>query len=531
MAPPRPIGGFTLRKIFFGALIIAVFFSGTLWALNIFWPTGPIPNKKLVLAEVAALRPNTRTSVMTAPVAISLSAIRNALETAAPRNLAGKRGSPLSEALSKAEVGWSIGRGPIAVAGRPEGLTLSTPLTGTMRVSGQLAAQAGGLAGGIAGTLAGVVNPDIGRGIQEMATSALDQRAEIRGNVTITARPTLLSSWRLDPGLSGQVALADGNVTVAGFKINVLNEVKPFLDRAVSEQLGALQQQIRNDPFIEQAARREWAKICRSISLATAGSGAPRLWLEIRPTAAFAAQPRIDGNAVTLTLGVQAETRVVPTATKPNCPFPAQLQLAPPIAQGHVALAMPIDIPFSEANRILEAQLKGRKFPEDPDAVAEVTVLRAGLAPSGDRLLISLQVKAREKKSWFGLDAEATIYVWGRPELDRTQQMLRLTDIALDVESEAAFGLLGAATRAIIPLLKSSLQEHAAIDLKPFMAHARASITEAIADFQKQDDSVHADAAITGLRLVDIEFDSKILRVIAEAEGTVKVVVSKLPGK
>ena len=144
-------------------------------------------------------------------------------------------------------------------------------------------------------------------------------------------------------------------------------------------------------------------------------------------------------------------------------------------------------------------------------------------------MLISLRVKAREKKSWFGFGAEATIDVWGHPVLDTAKQVLRLTNIELDVDSEAAFGLLGTAARAAIPYLKDSLEQNAAIDLKPFAASARKSIEAAIADFQKNEDSVRADAAVTGLRLMEITYDSKTLRVIAEVEGTVKVAVSKLP--
>ena len=87
------------------------------------------------------------------------------------------------------------------------------------------------------------------------------------------------------------------------------------------------------------------------------------------------------------------------------------------------------------------------------------------LAASGDRLLISLRVKANEKRSWFGLGAEATVYVWGRPVLDTSRQILRLTDIALDVESEAAFGILGAAARATAPYLEAAVAENAVVRL------------------------------------------------------------------
>ncbi len=47
-------------------------------------------------------------------------------------------------------------------------------------------------------------------------------------------------------------------------------------------------------------------------------TGMPDLWLEMRPTRAFAAQPRIDTNWVNFTLGLQAETRVLPAETKPD---------------------------------------------------------------------------------------------------------------------------------------------------------------------------------------------------------------------
>jgi hypothetical protein len=228
---------------------------------------------------------------------------------------------------------------------------------------------------------------------------------------------------------------------------------------------------------------------------------------------------------------VQAETRVVPNQTKPNCPFPAQLQIVPPLERGRVAIATPIDIPFTEVNRLLEAQLKGKTFPDDPNAAGEVTVLRASVVPSGDRLLISLQVKAKEKTSWFGFGANANIFVWGRPQLDAAKQVLRLTDMTLDVDSETAFGLLGAAARAAIPYMKDSLEQAAAIDLKPFAESARKSIEAAIVDFQSQTEGVRADAVVTGLRMTEIAYDSKTLRVVAEAEGTVKVAVTKLPAQ
>jgi hypothetical protein len=269
--------------------------------------------------------------------------------------------------------------------------------------------------------------------------------------------------------------------------------------------------------------------MCRAIPLGGEKTGLPPLWLEMRPVRAAAAQPQVDARNLTLTIGVQAETRILPNETKPSCPFPAQLELVPPMQDGVLAVGVPIDLPFTELNKMLEPQMKGRHFPEDGSGPVDVEVLGAKLAAAAERLLISLRVKAREKKSWFGFGAEATVHIWGKPTLDQQNQILQLTEISLAVESEAAFGLLGAAARAAIPHMQKALADKAVIDLKPFANDARAKIAAALKDFQQVGDGVRVDTSVTGLRMTGIEFDATTLRVIAEANGNVRVAVTQLP--
>ena len=516
-----------MLKIVAAAVVVVVSFVVALFALDRLWPSARNDQRPaaLLLAEVPALPPVTRTSVIVAPAAIALSALRDALDAAAPRTMSGKRDNPLTELLSKADIGWTINRGPMALAGRPEALTITTPLNGTVRVTGQIADRAGNLTG----TIGNLLGDGVGRGVQNLTGRVLDQRADIRGSVAVTSRPVIMPNWRIEPHLAGQLAMNDSSVSIAGIRVNMAKEVKPLLDRTVNEQVSALGTRVRNDPFLEQTARREWAKMCRSIPLGAAGAGMPNLWLELRPTRAYAAQPRIDASAVTLVVGVQAETRIVPTQTKPDCPFPAQLEIVPQVEQGKVNIGVPIDVPFTEVNRLLAAQLGGKTFPEDKSGSVDVTVKGASLAASGERLLITLRVNVKEKKSFFGFGADATVHLWGRPVLDREQQILRFTDITVDVESETAFGLLGAAARAAIPYLQDALAEKAVIDLKPFAANARKSIEEAVADFRGGGEGVRIDAAITDLRLVGVAYDATTLRVIAEADGAVKVAVTSLP--
>lgn len=535
-APLRLFGRSRRFRRLVGALaVVAIFFAGTLWALDRFMPAGNSAKQVVAkLPQLPPLPPMTRPSFVIAPVAISIDAIQRTLEASSPRQLAGKADNPISGLLSKADIGMTIERGNIALNGQPNELTALTQLNGTLKVTGQLAAQAGNAAGNLSGTIAGLLGGgslgnDIGKAVGGLTGRVLDQNVALHSQVTVRARPSVTANWRLQPNLSAQVSVGDSAVQIAGIRINMASEARPMIEREVSNQVGNLEARIRNDPFIERSAREQWIKMCQSIPLGGGDTGLPQLWLETRPVRAAAAQPQVDAKNLTLVIGVSAETRITSQATKPSCPFPSALELVPPMQNGKLSIGLPIDVPFTELNKLLNAQLKGRRYPEDGAAAVEIEIQSASLAAAGDKLLIALKVKAIEKKSWFGFGASANVNIWGKPALDPKTQVLRLTDITLDVDSEAAYGLLGTAARAALPYLQQGLADNAVIDLTPFLADAKNKIGASLAQFRNTREGVEVNAAIDDLRLTGIAFDSTTLRVIAEANGTARVAVTALP--
>jgi hypothetical protein len=516
-----------LKTILLAGLVVVISFVASLKALDWLSPRAPV--NAPAIAALPPLPPASRTSVVLAPVAISIAAIRDAAEHAAPHDFNGKADNPATQILQNADVGWTASRGPITATGAADVLTLATPLTGVLNVTGSLSSKA---TGAVSNALGSLLGDKAAKQIGSINIKDINAHAEIKGNVTMTSRPKLAAAWHFEPNLQAQVNLGDTSLSVAGARVNVPAQVKPLMDKTVNEQLEAVSAKIRNDPTFEQSARVQWAKACRSIPLqGTSGANAslPPLWLELRPTRAIAVQPRVDASAVTALVGLEAETRITSEQTKPDCPFPDKISIIPPTAGG-VSIGVPIDLPFTEINKILETQLSGRTFPEDGSGSVDVTVKKATVAASGDRLLISLLVHAKEKKSWFGLGADATVQIWGRPVLNQAEQTLRLTDVQLAVESEAALGLLGVAAREAMPRLQQALADKAVVDLKPFAANAQKKVAAAIADFQKNEDGVRIAAEITSLQLAYIAFDSKTLRVVAQADGTLNVSVTALHG-
>ena len=514
-----------LKTIGIALGVVAVSFLTSLKAMD--WLSQRDSVKAPVVTEVPPLPPTSRSSFVVAPVVIALSAIRDAAERSAQKDFAGKADNPAAQVLQNADIGWAASRGPITASGDQDVLSLSTPLSGKLNVTGSLSSKA---TGAVTGAIAGLLGANAAKQVGSVNIKAINASAEIKGNVTITSRPKLAAAWHLEPNFGAQVSLGDSSLSVAGAHVNVPAQVKPLIDKTVGEQLDALATKIRSDATLLKNARTQWAKACRSVPLQGSGDTAamPTLWLELRPTRAIAAQPRVDASAMTLTVGLEAETRITPTRTQPDCPFPEKITIIPP-TEGGLRIGVPIELRFAEINKIIEAQFVGKTFPEDGSGPVDVRVKHAAVTASGDRLLISLLVHAKEKKSWFGFGADATLHILGRPVLDEARQMLHFTDVELAVESEAAFGLLGAAARAVVPHLKQTLSEKAMVDLKPVAANAEKKIAEALADLQKNEDGVRMEAKINDLRLADIAFDSRTLRVIADAEGVINVQVTKLP--
>src|SRR5207244_3141794 len=120
----------------------------------------------------------------------------------------------------------------------PDVLTLATPLTGTLNVTGSLSAKATGAVGD---ALGGLLGGNVAKQIGSVNIKNLNANAEIKGNVIITARPKIAANWRIEPNLTAQVNLNDSSLSVAGARGNVPAQGKPLIDKNVAEQIELVQ--------------------------------------------------------------------------------------------------------------------------------------------------------------------------------------------------------------------------------------------------------------------------------------------------
>ena len=183
-----------MRTIIIGIAVLVIAFAGATLALNLLWPSS-LQEGRPQLVAVPPLPPLAGTSTVLAPAAIDIPAIRDALEKEAPRNLSGKPQNPVSQLLQAAELDFTITRGPLAVSGRPDGLFVTTPLSGTFQARGTLTGAANAIGGAIGSLLGG----NIGQQVQGLTGKTFDQHADLHGTVTALARPTIAQRLIVGP--------------------------------------------------------------------------------------------------------------------------------------------------------------------------------------------------------------------------------------------------------------------------------------------------------------------------------------------
>ena len=151
-----------LRTIILGAIVLVGSFAGALFLMHLLWPQTP-QQALPALVAMPPLQPLTGNSVVLAPAAIALSAISEALDAQAPRDLSGKPQNPVSKLLSNAQLTFTVNRGPFAVSGQPGVLTVNTRLSGRFEALDILT---GGVGTGVAAAgdaIGGLIGGNLGQ--------------------------------------------------------------------------------------------------------------------------------------------------------------------------------------------------------------------------------------------------------------------------------------------------------------------------------------------------------------------------------
>ena len=207
------------------------------------------------------------------------------------------------------------------------------------------------------------------------------------------------------------------------------------------------------------------------------------------------------------------------------CPFPGELRIVQPSRSRDGRRPRRADRRAVRGGQppARRPLLKGRRFLRRAAAARSPSRCSARrLAPVGRSAAGSRSAsRRREQKTLFGFGGEATVYVWGRRALDPRAAGPAARPTSRSTCSRRRRSACSApppGRRCPICRRRSPIMR--LIDLKPFAAKARSrtSARQPRRVPHRPSRACGSTRPITGLRLVDLAYDAKTLRIVAEVE-------------
>ena len=271
------------------------------------------------------LQPLTGTSTVLAPTAIALSAIREALDAQAPKNLSGKPQNPVSKLLS--DRATHLHRQPRAACRVPASPACSSSPRRCPANSRRSARSTGAVGTGVStvgNAVGNLIGGSVGSQVQNLAGKAFDEHTDIQG----TRDDDVAADHRAELAARAQS-----------------RRTGQRRRRRAADRRAQAQRRQRGQAGARRCAARpdgaRWKRICATIrsSKTPRAPNGPSCAIRFRsarrgracrifgskcgPFAPSRRSRRSTASAVTLLVGVQAQTRIVPSQTQAELPVPA----------------------------------------------------------------------------------------------------------------------------------------------------------------------------------------------------------------
>lgn len=450
---------------------------------------------------------------------VPTSRIQNELEAITPKTKSGSKDDPVGDPIVEDVLTWSVNRSPISVATGDGKIVASTTMSGTARISGK----------------ARLIRGDLGKLLRKLTPKTsipFGAHADLGANASIESQPLLQPDWRLAPNLAVSLDLFKAQIPVKHFgTISAHNLVRSELDNTVTALQKRLNDRIRNDDFIENAARQAQADLCK-VHAFEAGDDRQG-WLVVAPQAWEATQPKIDASGLRLGLGLRAHTAISfdDKPAEPDCGFPDSVEIPEGQTEPRFTLAIPAILPWDQLSATISAELSGKVFDtEGAGHTISISPQSLHLAPYGDRILATIDFSGKVS-GLFGARFDGRVYLTARPALKRDTQILRFDAVDVSVESRQALSATGIFGTLAAPLLESLIVNTAAIDLSKEAERAisaAGNAMQALNNDRLRQHGIMLEGTVDTITLDHIRIAEDALYVRLSAIGTLSVNVDSL---
>ena len=488
--------GFCMKK---KLLILSLFLIFALVILFTFLMLRP---QTFIINPLEPPQPSTRqkpsldleSSEMIVPISIPFDSLSQALEEAVETEFIGEKKGFSKGRLKNDIAQWSLQRGMFELAEQDGLLSIQVPTVGHVRVKGKF------------------------------LFTSIDKTIDTEALLNVKLQPEISSEWMLKPNLVGEVSFLKADVPLAGFSLSLRSLLAKPANRSIQKALIKASEKIEQNPALYDSMKKQWEKFHRIRKI----SESPTAWFVMTPQSMVRYPITVHENHVSLRLGLETQMQIISGEEKPQI----EIKPLPPLGnmkeqtQDGLNLKVSMNLQWEDVSKKLSMSIKQalQQRKQTWEDLAAVNLESLEVKPWGDRLLLAMQVKA---ESWANSSVEGTLYLTAKPQINTTEETLKLNDIAFSSETQNA--LAAGAAWLLNSRILDALKEYAEIDLKPvhhkLTQQAHNALTKSLL---KSHESVMLTGKVEQVVLDQLLITNTFLSIVAKAEGKVNVSVTNI---
>jgi hypothetical protein len=311
-------------------------------------------------------------------------------------------------------------------------------------------------------------------------------------------------------------------INLGPLKIGLARFVEPAMKQQMNVIAKQLDKEIQSRLNLRQLVADTWVQMQQPVKL----DDNLNAWLSVAPQEVRMAPLYAHNGSLHTSMGITSYIQVT-TDGKPQTQLNRNLPklIIDNRLSNDIQIGLTATVPYTHASSLMQQQVANQTYTFD-DGKSQVTVKDAAITPSGEQLVLMLDVDGKTKAGLFTKKLVGKVYLRGTPYYDATSTSIKLRDVDYDLETKDM--LLNTANWLAKNKFKEMIQSQVNIPVQPQLTDVRNMLQHTLNQSGRMHEAVLLRGAVNDLVLEDIYLTPTGIKALVNARGNLTATIDKL---
>jgi hypothetical protein len=311
-------------------------------------------------------------------------------------------------------------------------------------------------------------------------------------------------------------------INLGPLQIGLARFVEPAMQQQMQVIARQLDKEIQNRLNLRQYVADTWVQLQQPVKL----DENLNAWLSVAPQEVRMAPLYAHNGSLHTRLGITSYIQVT-TDGKPQTQVNRNLPklIIDNRLGDDIQIGLTATVPYTHASSLMKQQVANQTYTFD-DNKSQVRVKDAAITPSGEQLVLMLDVDGKTKAGLFTKKLIGKVYLRGTPYYDAQTASIRLRDVDYDLDTKDM--LLNTASWLAKNKFKDMIQSQVAIPVQSQLTDVRNMLQHTLNQTGRVHEAVLLRGAVNELAMENIYLTPAGIKAVVNARGNLTATIDKL---